>query len=287
MNTLTIARLTFREAASRRILLAALLLGLLFLGIYGLGFHFIMREVESEAIVGGEGRLPITQIGNFLLMAGMYAVNSLTAMMTVLTSVDTISGEIGSGTIHTLISKPVRRWEIVAGKWLGFAAMLTLYLLLMGGGVMLIVWGRIQYTAPSPLLGLAFMWLNALILLTVSLLGGTTLSTLANGVLVFGLFGVAFIGGWIEQIGALMGTFTPNPGTVQTAVNIGVITSLIMPSEALWKRAVVELQSPLIRIGMTPFTAQYVPSTLMTVYAVLYLLVVFALAVRRFSRRDL
>jgi ABC-type transport system involved in multi-copper enzyme maturation permease subunit len=283
MTTLTIARLTFREAASRRILLAALLLGLLFLGIYGLGLHFIISEVEREAAVEGQGRLVVTQIGNFLLMAGMYAVNSLTAMMTVLTSVDTISGEIGSGTIHTLISKPVRRWELVAGKWLGFCGMLTLYLLLMGGGVMAIIWMRLDYTAPHPLQALAFMWLNSMILLTVSLLGGTALSTLANGVLVFGLFGVAFIGGWIEQIGAFM----PNPGTVQTAVNIGVITSLIMPSEALWKSAVTALQSPLIRFGMTPFTAQYVPSPMMIVYAVLYLLVMLVLAIRRFSRRDL
>ena len=134
VNTLTIARLTFREASRRKILLAALLLGLLFLVVYGLGFHFIMREVEKE--VGSMRMLELNQIRNFLLMAGMYVVNFLTVMMTVLTSVDTLSGEIASGTIHTLVSKPVRRWEIVLGKWLGFAGMLSLYLLLMGGGVM-------------------------------------------------------------------------------------------------------------------------------------------------------
>jgi ABC-type transport system involved in multi-copper enzyme maturation permease subunit len=72
---------------------------------------------------------------DFLLMAGMYVVNNLTAMMVVLTSVDTPSGEINSGTIQTLLAKPVRRWEIVLGKWLGFAAMLALYVALMAGGV--------------------------------------------------------------------------------------------------------------------------------------------------------
>ena len=92
----------------------------------------------------------INQISNFLLMAGMYVVNFLTAMMTVLTSVDTLSGEISSGTIHTLVSKPVRRWEIVLGKWLGFAGMLTLYLLLMAGGVMLIVYLRSRLHCAAP-----------------------------------------------------------------------------------------------------------------------------------------
>ena len=74
-------------------------------------------------------------------MAGLYVVNFLTIMMTVLTSVDTLSGEIASGTVHTLMTKPVRRWEIVLGKWLGFGIMLGLYLLLMGGGVMVLVYG--------------------------------------------------------------------------------------------------------------------------------------------------
>jgi Cu-processing system permease protein len=282
MITLTIARLSFREASRRKILLAALLLGLLFLGVYGLGFHLIMVEVEKE--VGSMRVLELNQIRNFLLMAGMYVVNFLTAMMTVLTSVDTLSGEIGSGTIHTLVAKPVRRWEIVLGKWLGFAGMISLYLLLMGGGVMGLVFLRSGYTAPHPLSALALMWLNALVLLSVSILGGAYLSTLANGVLVFGLYGVAFIGGWIEQIGS----FFTNQAASQIAINIGIITSLIIPSEALWKRAAHDLQSPLVSaLGISPFTTRSYPSTAMVIYAILFMLVAFALAVRRFSQRDL
>src|SRR4030042_3483652 len=114
-------------------------------------------------------------------------------MMTVLTSLDTLSGEIGSGTSHAPVSKPIRRWEVVLGKWLGFAGMLTLYLLLMGGGVMGFIYLRSGYMAPNPWSALALMWLNSLTLLSVSLLGGAILSTLANGVMVFGLYGVAFI----------------------------------------------------------------------------------------------
>jgi ABC-type transport system involved in multi-copper enzyme maturation permease subunit len=282
VTTLTIARLSFREAARRRILLAALLLGLLFLAVYGLGFHFIMREVEKD--IDSMRMLEINQIRNFLLMAGMYVVTFLTAMMTVLTSVDTLSGEIASGTIQTLVAKPVRRWEIVLGKWLGFAVMISLYLLLMGGGVMGLVFLRSGYSAPHPLNALALIWLNALVLLSVSLLGGAYLSTLANGVLVFGLYGVAFIGGWIEQIGS----FFTNQSASQIAINIGIITSLMMPSEALWRRAAHELQSPLsTALGISPFTAGTYPSAVMIIYAVIFMLIAFALAVQRFGNRDL
>jgi len=282
MSTFTIARLTFLEAARRKILLAALLLGLLFLIIYGLGFHFLI--VETEKSIGNNNLLQLNEIRNFLLMAGMFVVNFLTSIMIVLTSVDTLSGEISSGTIQTLASKPIRRWEIVMGKWLGFAGMLTLYLLLMGGGVMVIVFLRTGYTAPHPLRALELIWLNALVLLSFSILGGTTLSTLANGVLVFGLYGIAFLGGWIEQIGS----FLPNQAASHTAVNIGIITSLIMPSEALWKRAAHELQSPLVAaLGFSPFSSAYYPSLLMVLYAVLYAIAAFTLAVLLFNQRDL
>lgn len=278
MTTFVLARLTFHEAARRRILLAALVLGVLFLVVYGLGLHFIRQEELRNPITGRAGR---GEIYNFLMMAGLYVVNFLTVMMTVLTSVDTLSGEIASGTIHTVLAKPVHRAEIVLGKWLGFAIMLSLYILLMAGGVLLLVHWIGGYSAPRPLLGISLIWLNGLLMLSISLLGGALLSTLANGVLVFGLFGVAFVGGWIEQIGAFINN--------SAAIHIGIVSSLVMPSEALWKRAAFEMRSPLASaLGFSPFTAPTsVPSPLMVAYAAFYLLLALFLASYFFSRRDL
>lgn len=273
-----IARLTFLEAARRKILLAALLLGVLFLVIYGLGLNYIYQEEQLFGIGGDTGR---NEIYNFLFMAGLYVVNFLTVAMIVLTSVDTLSGEIQTGTVHTLVAKPLPRWSIVLGKWLGFGGMLTLYILLMGGGSAVLVRWVGQYTAPNLLQGLGLIWLNGLLMLTVTLMGGAVLSTLANGVLVFGLFGIAFVGGWIEQIGAFIGN--------QAAINVGIISSLIIPSEALWKRAAYEMRSPLVSmLGFSPFTSGgSTPSPLMVAYAVGYLLLALFLALRWFGKRDL
>ena len=278
MATLVIARLTFREAARRKILLAALLLGIVFLVIYGVGFHYVNIELNRPG--SGPSVLQRNEIRNFLLMAGLYVVNFLTVMMAVLTSVDTLSGEIASGTIHTLVSKPLRRWEIVVGKWLGFTGMLTLYLLLMAGGVIGLVRLISGYSAPNTPQGFVLIWLNGILLLGVSLLGGAMFSTLANGVMVFGLYGIAFLGGWIEQIGS----FIEN----QTAVNIGIISSLIIPSEALWKRAAYEMESPLVRaLGFSPFSSPNVPSPAMVGYAIVYAILALILAIHQFNRRDL
>ena len=146
-----IARLTFREASRRWILGAALVLGLLFLAVYGIGVYELDQDMQSSM----PGRtLVYTEFHNFMLLAGLYVVHFLNIMMTVLTSVDTLSGGIASGTVQTLVSKPVRRWEILLGKWLGFSAMLTLYMLMMAGGVMGLMWWIGGYVAPNALAGL-------------------------------------------------------------------------------------------------------------------------------------
>lgn len=274
----TIARLTFREAARRWIVWVALAFGALFLVVFSIGFNEIHKDISRS--MSQLRTVQSAEMYNFMLMAGLYAVNFLTVMMAVLTSVDTLSGEIASGTIHTLVTKPMRRWEVVFGKWLGFALMLLLYLGMMAGGVMVVVYAIAGYTAPNALRGLGLMALNTLLLLSVSFMGGATLSTLANGVLVFGLYGVAFIGGWIEQFGSFMVNLT--------AVNVGIVCSLILPGEALWRRAAFEMQSPLVAaLGFSPFTSSSVPSPVMVLYALLYMLATIAIAVRQFQRRDL
>jgi len=277
--TLVIALLTFQEAVRRKIVLGALLLGIVFLGVYGLGLYYIHQELLRAGDFASA--LVRNQMYNFLLLAGLYVVNFLFGIMTVLTSVDTVSGEISSGTIHTLVSKPVRRWQILLGKWLGFATMLTLYMVFLAGGVVVLSATVAGYRVPNALRGLVLIWLNGILLLNVTLLGGTQLSTLANGVLVFAGFGIAFLGGWIEQIGSFLNS--------QSAVNVGIVSSLLIPTEAVWKRAAFEMRSLVVdAAGFSPFTsASSVPSPLMMVYAVAYALIALLLALWCFERRDL
>lgn len=280
--SVVVALLTLREAVRRKIVLGALLLGLVFLVVYGLGLYFIQDEMERTAQSANPvARSQLSQIHNFLLLGGLYVVNFVFAVMAVLTSVDTISGEITSGTVHTLAAKPVRRWEILLGKWLGYVLMLTTYLVMMAGGVTGLSAAITGYQAPNMPRGLLLVWLNGMLLLNVTLVGGTVLSTLANGVLVLAAFGVAFVGGWVEQFGSFLKS--------QAAINVGIVTSLLMPSEALWRRAAFEMRSPVVdAIGFSPFTSTTsVPSPIMMGYAVLYATLALVLAMWLFGRRDL
>ncbi|MGE5140472.1 MAG: ABC transporter permease subunit [Rudaea sp.] len=283
MAALVISRLTFLEALRRRILLAAFLLGVAFLVVYGIGFHFMNQEVLLRPGAGTLESSMRTTISNFLALAGLYAVDFLAIAMGALISADTLAGEISSGTIQSLVTKPLRRSDIVLGKWLGFAFLLAIYLVLMAGGVLAIAYFTTGYEVPNVLVGIALIYLSALVVMTATLALSSTLSTLATGGVIFGLYGLGFIAGWVEQFGA----FFQN----QTAVDVGIVSSLLIPVDALWRRASFEMTPALTQsLGFAvggPFITLSLPSPAMIVYAGIYLVVALLLAIRQFSRRDL
>ena len=277
MKLWIIAKLTVREAQRRRLLWVALALGVAFVALFSVGLHFVIQEATEHSRMG---RAELKIFVNFFLTAGLYVVNFLSVTMAVLTSVGSLSGEIASHTIQSLAAKPLHRREILLGKWVGYAAMLALYMAGLSGGILLVVYLIAGYTPLNWLGTIGFLVLESWVVLTVSMLGGTFLSTIANGVLAFMLYGIAFIGGWVEQIGSLMQS--------EAAVNIGIVTSLLLPSEALWRRAAYLMQPALIRsLPSNPFGTASIPSSAMVVYAGLYVVALLGTALWIFARRDL
>ena len=276
MGVWIMAGVTFREAARKKMLWMALGAGACFLILFGTGLHFQTKDFAAH----GMSPLLRREISFTMVTMGLYAVDLLTVLMTILTSVDTLSGEIASGTIQAIATKPISRWQVLLGKWFGFLGMLTAYIAIMVVGVNVVTYAMAGVTARHLMRGLSLMWMESMVLLSVTFAFGTYFSTLTSGVLALGLHGLAFVGGWIEQFGAI--TQTPR------AVNVGVIASVLMPSEALWRRAAFEMQSPLANaMRISPFSTLSVPSMSMVVYAGLYLAIVLALAIRRFSQQDL
>ncbi|MBK8903601.1 MAG: ABC transporter permease [Anaerolineaceae bacterium] len=276
-TVLIFAELTIRETQRRKVLWVALLLALGFLAIFGVGLSIIFRELARL----GAGVDDIDFGLGALFSAALYMVNFLVIVMALLISVTAVSGEIDSHTIEALVTKPVRRWEVILGKWLGFAAILTVYTLLLVGGVMLLYRWQTGFIVSNVPAGLGLMLMQGLLVLSLTMLGGTRLSTLANGVLAFMMVGIAFIGGWVEQIGSLLQS--------ETAVNIGIVTSLIMPTEILWRQALALLQPRVTSAAFAagPFMVLSRPSDLMIGYAVAYTAVLLLLSLLAFSRRDL
>jgi Cu-processing system permease protein len=276
MGIWIMAGVTLREAARKKMLWMALAAGAAFLILFGTGLHFQAKDFAAHRVSPVLRR----EVSFTMVTMGLYAVDLLAVLMTILTSIDTLSGEIASGTIQAIATKPVPRWQLLLGKWLGFCGMLSGYIAIMVGGVNAVTYVMAGVTARHLARGLSLMWMESIVLLSVTFAFATYFSTLTTGVLTLGLHGLAFLGGWIEQFGAMTQT--------SRAVNVGVIASILMPSEALWRRAAFEMQSPLANaMRISPFSTLSIPSMAMVFYALLYLATALTVAVRRFSQRDL
>jgi ABC-type transport system involved in multi-copper enzyme maturation permease subunit len=199
----------------------------------------------------------------------------LILVFAVVVSVDTIAGEVASGTIHTVVTKPVSRRSVILGKFGGHVLAVSAFGLALALGAVAVAKVIGDYTPPRLGIALGLMVLEGIVVLSVSYLGGVFMGTLANGMVVFMLYAMALVGAWVERIGAFTGNVS--------AQYVGIVASLIMPTEALWQRAAWEMLPPVLRETLgrtTPFTAANPPSDR-------YAVVALALAVRRFGRRDL
>ncbi len=272
----TMAGVTFREASRRRILWTALIAGVLLLAIFAVALRMQVLEFQSRAM----SPFVRYQVESGMLMVGLYTCDLLAVVMTILTSIDTLAGEISSGTIQAIATKPIARWQIFAGKFIGFAGMVTAYVILTFCGTVAVSYAVTGVVPEHPVRGGALIVGECLLALSVTFLLGTRFGTLTNGVLALGLQGVAFMGGWLEQVS----------GFSQSAhiVTLGIVSSLIMPGESLWRRAAYEMQTPLAgSLSFSPFANISIPSGTALGYAGVYLLVVLFVGIRQFGQRDL
>jgi ABC-type transport system involved in multi-copper enzyme maturation permease subunit len=283
MQALTIARFTIHEAISRRLILSAAVLSLIFLALYGFGLSLLYNMAPPFR---GRNVNPseITVAATILTVLGLYAVHFLSSFVALFLTVGAISSEIDSGTLHAVLARPIRRADVVLGRWLAYAGLISLYVAVMAGAILGMAWLTSGYQAFDTVRTIGLMMLGALVLLTVSLFGSTVFSTLANGVIAFTLFGLAWLGGLIEYTGAMV----QNDGMV----NLGILISLLVPSDAIWKAASFYAQSPLFLAlggtrGQVPFIGAVPPTIPLVIWALAYPVLFLLLAARSFSRRDL
>ncbi|NTY00476.1 ABC transporter permease [Deinococcus sp. JMULE3] len=288
-NVLLIAELSLREATRKRLVSVLLVLSALFLGFFLFGVYRLELTLDQRAIDAGlDGRSP-TGAANlpvmFSAMFGMYLVYFLGSLMGVLSTVGAVSGDIESGVMQSVIARPVSRAQLVAGRWLGFTAVNVTYVALLAagllGGVRLIT----GYTPPEALPAVGLLLLAVTVLTSLTVLGSTLFTTLANGIGVFVLYGVGFTGGILSAIGTLADT--------PTLTTLGRVANAVMPTNALWLGASYHLQPEVMRQvgevsrGANPFTSSDPVDPLLVAWAAVLAILALTGAMWRFSRRDL
>ena len=118
---LAIAQLSFKEAVRRRVLYVFAILLLVFL----FGSWFIPAKPEDQ--VRTYVQVAYMSLTPLLLLAGL------------LIAAFSIPADVRTQTIHTILTKPVERFEIILGRFLGFTALMTLVLVVISGVSLLYV----------------------------------------------------------------------------------------------------------------------------------------------------
>ncbi len=277
---LEVINLSFKEMINKRIIHVGLILTLIYLLIYGIGLHYLQAEYSRH-----ENQVWfVQQLGYQFLCLGCYISTFLVGTLALMAGAGSISREIESGTILSLASKPLGRGSIVSGKFCAYSLLSMIYSSILLSAIAGLTWYyfRLPIKPVDLLLGLAIFMLFPVLLLAVAHLFSSLMSTMATGVISFMFFAVAIIGGFIEQIGALI----QNTGMI----NIGVVSSLLMPTDAIYRMAIARIGGmigggAIAEFG--PFGATSVPSNWMLLYACVYIGIIFVLTMYTFKRRDL
>jgi Cu-processing system permease protein len=296
MNVLVVARWTVLEARRRRLLLAGVILSVAFVALFAVGYFLLYQDqqqalAEAQALgAGGLGaREELLAISTILVVLGLYGVQFLAALLGLFLGVASVSPEIDSGALHAVLARPISRLEYLLGRFLALAGLLCTYVVVMSGSLLLIARIVAGYQPGDVTRVVGLMVLQVLILLAVSLLGSTVLPTLANGVVMLVLFGLAWLGGII----AFAATIPPGN---ELMANLGTAVSLLLPADAVWRGASYHVLPPSFLVASSfageenvglPFASTVPLAPAMLAWAFVYPVACLTLAVAAFRRRDL
>jgi Cu-processing system permease protein len=279
-----IAGYGFREAVRRRMFAVVLLLTVVYLLLFWLANHFVFRDLATITPPRDVNVDTRTFAGAFLVGLAMFATLFLGVVLAVFLTLGTISGDAERGLLQPLVARPVGRAPLLLARLLGAGAVCVAYVLFVYFAGVLIT-GLTGHWWPDriawPGVELAG---GVLIVVTLSLLGSTLLSATANGIAVFMLFGAGLVAGLLGSIGHAL-----NSHTIKHA---STIASWALPFEALYQdglRMITErasgLTSFLLQLG--PFGGAYIHGWTIRVWALFYTLIIAALALIAFERKDL
>ena len=283
---LVVARLTVQEASRRRLLLALVILTLLVVGFSMWGFHKI-----TEITRGDGSLLPHEQvifITSQLLIVVTFMYSGVLALSAAVVAGPLISAEVESGMLLSMLARPVRRSEIVIGKWLGLAVLVAIY---AAGSALLelaaVDWAT-GYTPPHPIQLIVYVGAEGLILLSLGLLLSTRLSGITGGVIAL----VAWLMAWIAGVVGGIGTALNN----QPVADVGTVSHLILPTDGLWRGAVYAMEPDVVLAAQraagaagaaNPFGAADPPSIGYLVWVVLWFALVLGLSIWSFRTREI
>jgi Cu-processing system permease protein len=281
-GALVIAGFALRESIRRRVFVVVALLTLLFLVLYGLGVNQVYKETENLQTRTGVD--PEVVAGAVLLGLSMFGTLFLGAILAVFLTLGAVGGDAERGLLQPLVVRPLPRATFLLGRFAGAAVVCALYVVVVFLACVVITWAIGGWWPDRTVLPAVALAAAVAVVVAVSLAGSVRLAATANGIAVFMLFGAGLVAGLLGQIGDALGS--------ETLSHVSRIASWALPFEALYQSALSAITADTVgftrlAVNLGPFggAASYGP--LLGPFTLAYLLVVGALALHAFARRDL
>jgi Cu-processing system permease protein len=281
-GTLTIAAYALRESTRRRVFAVVLVLTVAFLALYAAG-----TEAAFDATGTGGAGEPIADevvTGSTLLGLAMFTTLFLGCVLAVFLTLGAVRGDAERGLLQPIVVRPVGRTSLLLGRYVGAALISAVYVVAVYSAAMVITGVTGDWWPDDPVGPGAGLVLAVLVIAALSLLGSVFLSSIANGIAVFMIFGAGLTAGLLGQIGDAL--------SVQTLEDVAKVSSWILPFEALYQAGLHALTQEtsgvtgvIVRLG--PFGGAQDAGPVLWLWAVAYLGLVGAAARAGFARRDL
>ena len=271
---------TLAELRRRRLVPVALVISCAFIGLFTAGFSALYSRAEQVT-----GRLELEAAASVMTVMGLFVVHLLTALLALFVAVGAVSGPRSSGMLLAVLARPISRRSWLLQRWAALALIVIGYPLLMTFALLAVAVGIADYAPVDPLRAVGVLALEGVVLVSLAVAASSRWSTVVAGVVVVSLVGVAWLAGLVEVIGDAL-----DNAIMQ---NIGVVTSLIVPTDALWRGASYYLQSAAFITasdaagGQVPFAGSAPPTLALLLWSVAYALVCVGFAIRSVARTDL
>jgi Cu-processing system permease protein len=227
----TIAGYGLREALRRKVFLVVCLLTIAFLALYWIGTRYAFHHIDN--VVPPEGIDPRTFAGAFLFGMAMFGTLFLGVVLAIFLTLGVVRGDAERALLQPLVVRPVGRSTLLVARFLGAAAVCAPYVLILYFAGMLVTglegsWWPDRIVMPG--LELAG---GVLIVAALSLLGSVFLSSIANGIAVFMIFGAGLVAGLLGNIGHVLNShglvifFALREGSGQ-ALRIAAVLALVV-----------------------------------------------------------
>ena len=285
MNVALFAALTLRELVRRKLVVAVAILIAIIIAFTGWGLYRLAHAIVNGAPIAQPG-VRATAAGIVMLLAFLFTF--VLALGAALVGAPALAESVANGEILALLARPVRRADVVAGRWLGTVIALVVFVACAGGAELFVVRAMTGYVPPHPLVALGYLSGVAAVVATAAIALASRLPALAAGIVAALLFGLAWIGGIVQSIGQLFGN--------ASLADAGTLMSLVFPSDALWRGALFALQPAVFTAANAAANANAVPNPFgvtappplaMLWWSAGWIAAAFAAAIALFRTRDL